>query len=226
MVRRLRRDIPTIFFIASAVVLILGQPAGAGLVLRNINVELNASAIESYDLDVDLDGTTDFTFTSAFVPDPVVAAGFNTIDFPFGLNNAVVIDAQTGDGFPTVSRLAVGDLVSSASTFSTPTLDQGNLTFFTTFDSPSGNFAGQSGFVGLRFDGVGGTTFGFAQVSVNAMDAAVNPLGLKIGTVGFNNVLGQPATVTAVPEPSSFLLGACGVGLFSLARSRRRQTKN
>lgn len=224
MVRRFRFDNSIACLIAWAVVLLLGQYAGAGLVLRNINVELNASAIESYDLDVDLDGTTDFTFTSAFVPDPFVAVGFNTIDFPFGLNNAVVIDMQTGDGFPTVSRLAVGDIVSAANTFSTPTFDQGNLTFFTSFDSPSGNFEGQSGFVGLRFDRGGGTTFGFVQVSVNAMNAAVNPLGLKIGTVGFDTVPGQPATVTAVPEPSSFFLGACGVGLLSMVRSRRRQT--
>ena len=223
MVRRLRLDIATICLLASAVVLIFGQPAGAGLVLRTINVELNASAIESYDLDVDLDGTTDFTFTSAFVPDPVVAAGFNTIDFPFGLNNAVVIDTRTGDGFPTVSRLAAGDIVSSANTFSAPALDQGNLTFFTTFDPPSGNFAGQSGFVGLRFDRFGDTTFGFAQVTVNAMDATVNPLGLTIGTVGFNNLPGQPATVTVVPEPSSFFLGACGLGLFSFVRCRAQK---
>lgn len=209
-------------FILLAIVAVCatGQYAHADLVFRNVNVTLDASQIESYDLDVDLDGTIDFTLTSAFVPDPDLPVGFNTFDFPFAGNNGVVIDAQTNDGFPTITRLSLGDIVSGSHLFSSASFDQGNLTFFTAFDPPSGNFLGQSGFVGLRFDRPGGTVFGFAQISVNAMDAPTNPLGLSIGIVGYNDSFGGPAAITAVPEPSSMLMAAAFLAIASV-RSRR-----
>jgi len=58
--------------------------------------------------------------TLAYAPGPPLAGGFDTIDFPFGSNNAAVIDSVTGDGFPTVSRLNEGDTISGGSTFSGP----------------------------------------------------------------------------------------------------------
>ncbi len=201
---------------------IASRPAYAGLVYRDVNVTLDASLASSYDLDVDLNGTTDFTFTSAFIPDPTLPVGFNVIDFPFASNNGVVIDAPTGDGFPTVSRLSVGNTVSSASVFSSATNDQGNLSFFTPFDPPSGNFEGRTGYVGLRFDRLGGTAFGFAEVSVNAMNAAVNPLGLTIRNVTYNDTLGAFATISAVPEPSSMALAGVSLGLFGVFQMRRK----
>jgi hypothetical protein len=143
----------------------------------------------------------------------VLFVGFDVMDFPFGGNNGVVIDMPTFDGFPTASRLAIGDTVSGANTFSLASFDQGNLFFFTTLDPPSGNFGGQHGFLGLRFDRGGGTVFGFAEVTVNDRNAPVNPLGLTIGTVGYDDVPGRAVLITAVPEPWSvvaILLGLCG----------------
>ncbi len=207
-------------FLLSAFAAIV-RPAQAALVFRDVNVTLDSSNLSSFDLDVDLDGTTDFTFTSAFVPDPVLPVGFDVVDFRFGSNNGVVIDAPAVDGFPSVSLLGVGNVVSSSSLFSSPN-DQGNLTFFAGSDPPSGNFAGRSGYVGLRFDRLGGTAFGFADISVNAANAAVNPLGLTIRSVAFNDVLGAPAIITAVPEPSSMALAAVGLGLCGAFRMRKR----
>lgn len=198
------------------------RPVLAGLVFRNLNVTLDASLLSSYDLDVDLDGMTDFTFTSAFVPDPTLPVGFNVVDFPFASNNSVVIDAQTTDGFPTVSRLSLGNIVSNTSLFSSPSIDQGNLSFFTAFDPPSGNFEGRTGYVGLRFDRLGGTTFGFAEILVNAMNAPVNPLGLTIRSVAYNDVPGESATISAVPEPSSLVLAGISLGLCVAFRVRKK----
>ncbi|MCC6509140.1 MAG: hypothetical protein IT423_08540 [Pirellulaceae bacterium] len=172
-------------------------------------------------MDLDVNGTVDFTFTSAFVPDPAFSVGFNTIDFPFSSNNGVVIDALTVDGFPTVTRLILGDTVASNHLFSSASFDQGNLTFFTPFDPPSGNFAGQSGFVGLRFNRGGGTAFGFAQISVNAINAQENPLGLTIGIVGYNDTLGAPASITVVPEPSTLLTAATCLAMAAAYRKRK-----
>ena len=111
------------------------------------------------------------------------------------------------------TRLAEGNTVSAANTFSSASFDQANLFFFTTFDPPSGNFEGRTGFLGLRFDSPSGTLFGFAQITVNSLTAPVNPLGLTIGTVGFESAPGQPITIP-VPEPGSamaMLIGLCGL---------------
>lgn len=210
--------------LAALVLMIVAQPSYAGLVFRNVGVTLNASAFESYDLDVDLNGSIDFRFNSVFAPDPLLPVGFNVIDFPFSSGNGVVIDMPTGDGFPTTSRLGIGATVSSANAFSLAGFDQGNLSFFTPFDPPSGNFEGRTGFIGFRFDRLGGTAFGFAEITVRSVNASVNPLGLTIGHVAFNDQLGQAVTVSAVPEPSSMVLASIGLvvfGGYALRRNRR-----
>ncbi len=205
----------------------LAAPAArADTITRDVNITLDAAAISSYDLDVDQNGTTDFTFTAAFVPDPFLSVGFDTVDFPFASTNGVVIDFATGDGFPTVTRLGLGGVVTATDTFSFGSFDQGNLFFFTSFDAPTGNFEGQTGYVGLRFVGAAGTLYGYAQVTVNALDATDNPLGLTIGTVAFNDVPDASITIAPaavdVPAPAGvvlFAVGLCGVGFV------RRRTK-
>ena len=198
---------------AGMILLVLNQPVMASFVTRNVNVTLNAGNIESYELDVDNNGTPDFKFTAALALDPNLSVGFDVVDFPFGGNNGVVIDGSVSNGFPTATRLAAGNTVSATNTFSSASFDQGNLFFFTSFDPPSGNFEGRTGFLGLRFDSPSGTLFGFAQITVNSLTAPVNPLGLTIGTVGFESAPGQPITIP-VPEPGSalaMLIGLCGL---------------
>ena len=201
---------------AGMILLVLNQPAMASFVTRNVNVTLNAANFESYNLDVDNNGTTDFTFSTGLFLDPmnpIASIGYDVVDFPFGTNNGVVIDGSVSNGFPTATRLVAGNTVSAANTFSTPAFDQGNLFFFTMLDPPSGNFEGRTGFLGLRFDSPSGTVFGFAQITVNSRTALVNPLGLTIGTVGYETVPGQPITIP-VPEPGSalaMLIGLCGL---------------
>ncbi len=205
----------------------LSFPAQSALIERNVNVTLNAQNIESYNLDVDLNGTTDFTFTAALVLDPLLAVGFDVVDFPFGGNNSVVIDMATSDGFPTASRLAAGNTVSEANIFSSASFDQGNLFFFTSFDPPSGNFEGNTGFLGLRFDGTGGPLFGFAEITVDSLNSLDNPLGLTIGRVGYNDVPGQSVQIAAVvPEPGSLPVALVGLGLLAAFRRRANRVAN
>lgn len=201
----------------------LNPPAQADVITRNVGVTLSAANIDSYNLDVDLNGTTDFTFTAAFVSDPFLSVGFDVVDFPFGSNNSVVIDFPTINGFPTASRLQIGDVVSAANTFALASFDQGNLFFFTSFDPPSGNFNGQTGFLGLRFDRPDGAVFGFAEITVNSLDAELNPPDLTIGQVGFNDVAGEPIRISAVAEPASLMIfGLGGLGLMLFRNGKRR----
>ncbi len=203
----------------------ISPTAQATVITRNVNVSLNATNLESYDLDVDLDGTNDFKFSATLIPDPLLPVGFDVVDFPFGGNNGVVIDAAVINGFPTASFLNAGDLVSPSNIFSQASFDQANLFSFTAMDPPSGNFEGKTGFIGLRFDGNGGIFYGFAQVSVNARTASINPLGLTIGTVGYNNVVGQSVQVPEVPEPTSLVVfGMGGFGILSTCFSRKRKS--
>ena len=213
--------------ITALVLLGVSQPALAALITRNVNVTLNAANIESYDLDVDLNGTTDFTFTAALVLDPALSVGFDVVDFPFSSNNGVVIDSPTINGFPTASRLQAGATISAANAFALASFDQGNLFFFTTFDPPSGNFGGQTGYLGLRFDRLNETVFGFAEVTVNALEAPLNPLGLTIGTVGFNDIPGQPVQISLVSEPTSMaLFGISMLGFLGALRRRKRDSRS
>ena len=187
----------------------LSTSALGAVVTRNVGVTVSATALGSYNLDLDQNGSTDFTFQAAYAPDPVLTVGFDQVEFPFGSINAAVIDTQTGDGFPAASLLQIGATVSSASLFSGPN-DQANLYSFDSFDGTSGDYNGRTGYVGLRFAGAGGTYYGYAQVTANSLNTSATPFDLTIGTVGYNNVAGQPVTITAtaVPEPASLAAAA------------------
>jgi hypothetical protein len=203
-------------FLAAAALFAGAGVSQAALVTQNVNVTLDASNFDDYNLDVNQDGTPDFTLQTAYSPDPVLTVGFDQFTFPFGGTNAVVIDQFTGDGFPTASLLTPGSVVSASSLFS-GTNDQGDLYYYDSIDPTTGNFDGHTGYVGLRFTAAGGTYYGFAQITVDDLNSAT-PFDLTIGSVTYNNVAGASATV---PEPVA-TASLLGMGLFTLSARRRR----
>ena len=110
------------------------SPVKADVVLRQINKTLTATPDgpnNIYNLDVNADGTTDFTFTTIIgIPSDPTFASFAVVNAPFGTQNGAVVDAFTGDGFPTVSRLKTGDIVSCNNLLFDASFDQGNLIFY------------------------------------------------------------------------------------------------
>lgn len=200
--------------------------ADAAVIARDLNVTLDASSLQTFNLDVDLNGSTDFTFNTSFAAGPP-ASGSAVVSVPLGsFSNGVLIDTQTGDGFPPASRLGVGALIGPGGLFS-DVFDQANL--FSLIFGPEGNFGDQSGFIGLRFDSAGGPLFGFAQISVNGL-ASSDAFDLTIGAVGFNDIAGQAfavpsAVVAVVPTPGSLsLLALAGFGLLVATGRRGRAT--
>jgi hypothetical protein len=206
--------------LAAAPALLLGaSQAHSAVITRYVGETVTAANVASYNLDVNQDGTTDFTFDAAYVPDPVLTVGFDQIDFPFASTNGAVIDKQTGDGFPPTSLLAPGAVISSSSLFCLSG-DKADLFYDDTVDPITRNFGGQTGYVGFQFNASDGTHYGYAQVTVNDLNAAVNPLDLTIGTVAYESTPGTAITIASVPEPVS--LAAVGVvGLALTVRGRR-----
>lgn len=208
---------------ALAVSAIFAVPALAVPVVWAVNQQITAvpdGPNQMFDLDVDQDGTTDFTFRSIIgIVDQPDFASFADVKPPFAAINGLVIDSFTGDGFPTASRLQLGTVVSPASLFSGNN-DLANLSSQFFPDPPTGNFQGQSGYVGFQFQNFGGIHYGFAQITVNDLFAAQDPLAVTIGAVGYESIAGLPVVV-GVPEPATAVLtGLSAAGMLAVSRRR------
>lgn len=174
------------------------------LITRSLsNTTLNAKNSGEFALDVDLDGIVDFNFQALFTDDPAILLGFAQTKFPFGSQNGVVISALSNDGFPSASLLVTGNVVGANSLFSGP-IDTGNLFSSDPFIGATGNFGGNRGSLGFRFESGGSIKYGFADISVNNI-SSLSPFDITLNSVSFESVGGQ-AAIVAVPEPTSAIL--------------------
>ena len=195
------------------------QIVWGGIVTRTFaNLTLDATNSGAFALDVDLNGTVDFDLQTFFTNDPAFLLGFDQTMVPFGSQNSFVIDAQLNDGFPTASLLIAGSVIGPGSLFSNGSFDRANLYSSDPFIGQTGNFGGNRGFLGFRFDSAGQTKYGYADIAVNALNSA-SPFDLTVFSVSYENIAGQ--AIVAVPEPASGLLFGIG-SLASILMGRIR----
>jgi hypothetical protein len=210
--------------------------SAAPIAFTNQNVEIGKD--ETYDLDLNLDNTIDFSFRNSLIDN-------GSSKNPGNLRVLDLLPAP-GNGFlqtgsPGVDQLAadatVGATLPKGTIYST---DPARLA--TVGDPiPKGpNWVGQTAYLGLRFDISGQAHFGWAQLSVSGsqdIDCASVPTGsMDCGATatllgwGYNDVAGESiaagALPTAVPEPASLSLlamGAAGLGALRARRKRQEQ---
>ena len=128
-----------------------------------------------YSLDVDNDGTVDFSLTTMVVTSSYTYYGMN---ISLQYDAAVVSPAASGNSMMTsyssgVANVPVGSAIGSSGSFSSASGFLGySLTYSITGSlSTSGSFSGGNfingeGFVGLKFDISGDTHYGWARVEV------------------------------------------------------------
>lgn len=223
---RLTQAVPTLFFALACIG--RADTIQGELIVRMVNQLVTAipdGPNQMFDLDIDQNGTTDLTFRSIIgLPEDPTFASFADIVPPFATINGVVIDSATGDGFPTISRLGLGDTISSARLFSGNN-DFGNLSSQFSPDAATGNFQNQTGYIGLRFERMGETYYGFAQITVNDLQASQDPLAILISKVGFETVAGMGATIVPEPGALSLLATAFAIGLATFACRRLKSRR-
>ncbi len=217
------KNFTALFILSIGILATEAGVAQAAIVTRtfsNLVLDATQPGGGKYNLDLDLNGTTDFTFENFYSNDPAFILGFAQTKVPFGSNNGVVIDFQDNSGFPPARLLNAGAVVGPASLFSNSN-DTVNLYSSDPFIGPTGNFGGKRGFLGLRFVSGGQLLYGFADIAVNDLNSA-KPFDLTIFSASYETIAGQGAVV-AVPEPATgviLLLGILGAALVHRTRKR------
>ena len=175
-----------------------------------------------FDLDLNTDLFTDFTFNS----ENAVNGGFNaTVSFP-GTNGV------TGP-------LAFGDTIGTASSFSTSSpykISKASIDTAGTI-TPSGNYPiGSDQYMGLQFDVSGSTHYAWALIQVSTSATFNDPdwtgvINTQVKQFGYESVAGADILAGAtsggaseVPEPSSLAMFALGAAGIAALRRRRKSS--
>ncbi len=156
--------------------LALALPAAAEIVYTptNITIEGNGS---SYNLDLNNDGVTDFTFTLTAVPricDPPGFCGwvfFTLVETPVSGNGA--------EGSPP-ARLTLGNQIGPSQSFYGGT---GTMVCLCGQDNWNNGLNGKHGYLGLSFQIDGETYYGWAKIAVNIKTGVVTLGGYAYETV-------------------------------------------
>ena len=150
--------------------------ANAQIVYTDINPDqLVTGNGDMYSLDVDNDGTVDFSLSTLVVSTSYTYGGSLNIDLAY---NAGVIAPAAGNSMMTtyssgIANVPVGSAIGSSGSFSTSSGFLGySVTYSitggisTTGSFSGGNFINGEGFVGLKFQSGGNTHYGWARVEM------------------------------------------------------------
>ncbi len=187
--------------------------------------ELVFTSTQSPGIDMDNDGTIDFTIDMGLFGPNVYGTSSNLLRLGAQsgapVNNAV---ASNGLGFGGVKNLNAGESISARTFQRVGYLQQQYTAYFSSY--LYGSFPnGQTGFVGVKFlDGTGNERVGWLELSVtgtvfngafNSVQAVVSRYAYARGS---SIVAGQ---ISAVPEPTA--LGLLALGAVGIVARRRKR---
>jgi hypothetical protein len=199
----------------------LGLPLAAHADIKFVNLQQTVSSDSNptFNLDMDGDGTTDFTFSAGLISDTVTP----------GTGNGYV-GTDTNNPTP----LAAGASIGSTNTFETGTgVLQNTKQKKFPLDKQKGPWDTSGGFqyLGVEFY-IGAVNpadlhYGWINLSACTPDKntgcspTIDPGVIQINGYAYNTAAGQPINAGEVPEPSMLPLLALGAAGLAALRSRR-----
>jgi len=182
-----------------------------------VSIGFGYSGLPQYGIDLNGDGTTDFTLTCAWrdLVFNIVQAGSNAV-------LAYVVD-DFGSSY--VANVGLGAVVGPSSSL-WPTWQPASGGLIPPIisglysEGAYGLFAGTTGYIGLRFDIDGSDHYGFLQLDCRGYSGD----GGFLQGYGYNTVPGEPITIVSVPEPATWALFGLGALLLAALGHHRRDT--
>lgn len=198
------------YSVAAGATIALAATPDAQVMFTDIDPDVRISTGESFDLDIDGDGTVDFVVTANEGGGPNTQARIR-IDAPEAGDNGVLgrVAPYFGNSqFASIYNLSTGDQIDGADAFF-----HGGVAASIYANSPYYPFLGTEGHVGIRFVAGGGTThFGWIGLAANSDATTADIQGFAFEATPNTAIAAGDRGQTNPPPPTATEPDALGEG--------------